>query len=179
MHAPARDPRYLRMVRRTLPAMDCTEFRALPPATGALDDDVGDAWRAHLAACRACEDVVLDLRVRGRGLDPALFPCVHLAHYAAHLCEQHDDPMACPDAAVVWVPRFREWGLPIRDGEAAAAFSYVVIRHCPWCGVAAPDSLRTEWHAELGRRGFRNPLAAWDELPEDFLSDAWWRALEL
>lgn len=158
--------------------MDCTEFRSLPLDTGARDDDTGDAWRAHLSQCRPCEDSVLDRRVRERGLDPAAFPCVHLAHHAAHRCERHEDAMTCPDATVVWVPRFREWGLPIRDGEGAAAFSYVVIRNCPWCGVAVPPSLRAAWHEELAHRGFRNPLATWDDLPEEFLSDTWWRERE-
>lgn len=154
--------------------MDCTDFRSRPLDTGGRDDDEGDAWRAHLAACRSCEDHVLAERVRERGHDPAGFPCVHLAFHATHVCANHDDPMQCPDATVVCAPRFREWGLPIRDAEGFAA-SYVVIRYCPWCAAPVPSSLRAEWHADLAARGFRNPLAAWDDLPEAYKTDAWWR----
>lgn len=158
--------------------MDCTAFRSLPADTAARDDDEGAAWRDHLSGCRGCEDFVLDRRVREAGLDPAAFPCIHLAHAAAHTCDEHDDPMACPHASVVWSPRFREWGLPIRDGDAASAYAYVVIHHCPWCGTALAPSLRAAWHEELARRGFANPLASWDQLPDEFRGDAWCRPAE-
>jgi hypothetical protein len=155
--------------------MDCAGFRDLPFDTGGRDDDQGDAWRAHLASCRACEAIVLAERVRAAGADPAAFPCVHLAFQATRVCELHDDPMDCPDAAVVHVARFREWGLPIRDGDAGTASSYLVIHHCPWCGIALAPSLRAEWHADLARRGFANPLAMWEQLPAAFRSGAWWQ----
>lgn len=155
--------------------MDCARFRQLFDALPAASDEDFDAWAEHERACRPCSDLWIAHKVRARGADPADWPCVHLAFQATHVCDTHPSAMDCPDAAVVWQPRFREWGLPIRDGDGASASSYLVIRHCPWCGAEVPPSLRAEWFAALAGRGFPNPLATWDDLPEEFLSDAWWR----
>jgi len=50
-------------------------------------------------------------------------------------CDIHDDPMDCPDALVVYRPKSREYGIPVRDGLNASASSAVQIRFCPWCGA--------------------------------------------
>lgn len=150
--------------------MDCETFRGLP-------DRPGDAaWAEHFERCRPCADGALARRVRDRGADPAWFPCVHLAEQATRTCATHDDPSDCPDAVVLHAPIFDEYGIPVRDGEGGAASSSVLIRNCPWCGVALPPSRRAAWFDALARRGFVNPLGAFDQLPEEFLSDAWWRA---
>lgn len=182
--------------------MRCDEFLALPLDLSELDDASAEAWQAHLAACRPCEDVYLGRLVRHRGADPADFPCVHVAERVTQECPHHDDPMDCPDAVVVWVAAFREWGLPVRDGDAhpgegegdagdggrgvagddrrrlGAATSYIVIRNCPWCGAALPPSLRAEWFRRLALLGVPNPGATPDDVPEAFRSDAWWREPE-
>ena len=156
--------------------MDCDRFRELFDTLPSATDEDFDGWAEHERTCRACSDARIEHKVRARGADPAAFPCVHLALQATHACVEHPDPRECPEAVVVYEPRFREWGLPIRGGaEGGGSFSYLVIRNCPWCGVEAPAGLRAEWFAALAGRGFPNPLATWDELPEAFLSDTWWR----
>lgn len=155
--------------------MDCTRFCSLFDSLPQATDEDFDAWAEHERTCRPCSDAWLEHKVRSRGADPSAFPCVHLATQATHECAEHEDPRDCPEALVVWEPRFREWGLPIR-GRDDGSFSYLVIRHCPWCGAAVEPSLRAEWHAELVSAGFANPLAAWDRLPDPYRSDAWWRA---
>ncbi|MFI5913017.1 DUF6980 family protein [Dactylosporangium sp. NPDC051541] len=78
------------------------------------------------------------------------------------------DPWDDPDVVVVYMPRFDEYGLPIRDGGT----SMVVIGFCPWCGARLPESRRDAWFDEMDRLG----LDPWeDELPEEYQSDAWWR----
>jgi hypothetical protein len=155
--------------------VDCTRFRELFDALPSASDEDFEAWAEHERTCRACSDAWIEHKVRSRGADPGAYPCVHLALQSTHTCPEHPDPRQCPEAVVVYEPRFREWGLPIRAAADADAFSYLVIRHCPWCGVAVPPSLRDAWHTELAHLGFPNPLAAWDDLPEAFLSDTWWR----
>ncbi|GAA3293073.1 hypothetical protein Dvina_43700 [Dactylosporangium vinaceum] len=77
------------------------------------------------------------------------------------------DPWDDPDVVVVYMPRFDEYGLPIRDGGT----SMVVIGYCPWCGARLPESRRDAWFDEMDRLG----LDPWeDELPEEFQTDAWW-----
>jgi hypothetical protein len=82
-----------------------------------------------------------------------------------------EDPWDDPDVVVVYMPRFDEYGLPVRDGGS----SMVVIGYCPWCGARLPESRRDAWFDEMDRLG----LDPWeDELPEQYHSDAWWRADE-
>jgi len=57
-------------------------------------------------------------------------------------CDQHPDPMDCPDLVVFYNPKFDEHGIPIRDGENGSAGSYVRIAYCPWCGARLPESTR-------------------------------------
>jgi hypothetical protein len=47
------------------------------------------------------------------------------------VCPDHPDLSDCPDSLIVYVDRLGEFGLRVHDGGS----SYVVIRHCPWCGA--------------------------------------------
>lgn len=69
-----------------------------------------------------------------------------------HCCEEMTQaafrPGAVEDAArdaearlVVYVPHFREYGLPIYDGGS----SYLLIKYCPWCGTRLPVSTADEY----------------------------------
>ncbi|GAA2342733.1 hypothetical protein GCM10010170_027070 [Dactylosporangium salmoneum] len=79
----------------------------------------------------------------------------------------YEDPWDDPDVVVVYVAKFDEYGLPIRDGGS----SMVVIGHCPWCAVRLPQSRRDAWFDEMDRQG----LDPWsDELPEQYRTDEWW-----
>ncbi|WP_432829202.1 DUF6980 family protein [Dactylosporangium sp. CA-092794] len=81
--------------------------------------------------------------------------------------DEEEDPWDDPDVVVVYLPKFDEYGLPVRDGGA----SVIVIGFCPWCGARLPQSRRDAWFDEMERLG----LDPWeDEVPEEYQSDAWW-----
>ncbi|MCO5998128.1 hypothetical protein NE234_32610 [Actinoallomurus sp. WRP9H-5] len=76
-------------------------------------------------------------------------------------CPTHLDPYDCPDAVVVYVPKFREYGLIVHDGGRSS----IVIDFCPWCGSRLPESRRDRWFDELEREGI-DPWA--DEVPAEY-----------
>ena len=50
-------------------------------------------------------------------------------------CDAHsDDPLACPDQLIYHTPVAGVAGIRVHDGGS----SFVVIAHCPWCGVKLP-----------------------------------------
>jgi len=72
------------------------------------------------------------------------------------------------ETAVVYIPKFREYGLPILDGGT----SFIAIVFCPWCGARLPDSLRNEWFDALEKHGL-DPDGG--DIPEKFVTDRWWK----
>lgn len=92
--------------------------------------------------------------------------CETMTRQANWSCDQHDDPFECPDALVLFSPRFQEYGLVIHDGGAA----FAGIDFCPWCGHRLPESRRDRWFDELEGRG----IDPWeDEVPPEFQDDRW------
>jgi len=71
------------------------------------------------------------------------------------------------ETAVVYIAKFREYGLPILDGGT----SFITIQFCPWCGARLPDSLRNKWFDSLEKLGLDVHTG---NIPEKFLSDRWW-----
>lgn len=76
-------------------------------------------------------------------------------------CEQHADPFECADSLVVYNEPFDEYGLAVHDGGA----SYVLIRHCPWCGGTLPEGRRDDW--------FDATENLPEPLPEKYFGAAW------
>ena len=72
------------------------------------------------------------------------------------------------EVTVVYVDRFREYGIRILDGGT----SFQEISFCSWCGCRLPDSLRDQWFDALERLGLEPGDAS---VPEEYLSDRWWR----
>ena len=99
------------------------------------------------------------------------WPETHVGEWAAGAC---CEPLAsqltdsCDDTAIVYVPRYRRFGLRVLDGGS----SYTVIKHCPFCGAAFPTSLVEQWFEELERLGIEDPR----EAPAELQSESWWRA---
>ncbi|WP_433208553.1 DUF6980 family protein [Dactylosporangium sp. CS-047395] len=82
--------------------------------------------------------------------------------------DRTEDPWDDPDVVVVYMPKFDEYGLPVRDGGS----SMVVIGFCPWCGSRLPESRRDAWFDAMERLG----VDPWeDDVPEEYLTDAWWK----
>lgn len=46
-----------------------------------------------------------------------------------HCCEDMTY-MVEEENSIVFVPRTKEYGVPIRDGGS----SFLVMKYCPWCG---------------------------------------------
>ena len=84
-----------------------------------------------------------------------------------HCCDEMVEAMADQESGVVYVPKFREYGLRISDGGS----SYRLIRICPWCGAKLPSSLRSDWFDALERMS----IDASDEkaIPEEYQDDTW------
>jgi hypothetical protein len=99
----------------------------------------------------------------------AKFCCEVMQRQAGHSCEQHPNPWDCPDALVIYISKFDEFGIVIHDG--GAAFSKIAF--CPWCGAKLPESRRDQWFDELERLRL-DPDS--DSLPHRFKSDEWYRA---
>lgn len=97
--------------------------------------------------------------------------CATMEQQIEYRCSMHPNPFDCPDNVVVYVPQYDEFGLVVRDGEDSRGDSFIEISHCPWCGTKLPESKRDRYYEELDARGI-DP--ADDEVPTEFLSDAWW-----
>ena len=93
--------------------------------------------------------------------------CADMAAALDHTCEQHADPFDCPDTLLVFHEIFGEYGLPIRDGGT----SYLVVKHCPFCGGRLADSARDAWFDAVEVVGLAD--AAFDQLPPRLRSSAW------
>jgi len=83
-----------------------------------------------------------------------------------HCCAKMADRLE-DTTAVVYIPKFREYGLPILDGGT----SFIAIQFCPWCGARLPDSLRDQWFDALETLGLTVDSV---NIPEKFISDRWW-----
>lgn len=93
--------------------------------------------------------------------------CAVMASQVTHSCDRCE-PGSCPDQLVVYLARFHEYGLPVRDEPRPTSF--VTIQWCPWCGTRLPESVRDAWFDELARRGLD---IVYDEIPEDMTTDEW------
>ena len=51
-----------------------------------------------------------------------------------------------------------------------------VMHYCPWCGKKIPCDLRDQWVKILEIEfGIIEPYLNRDKLPQEFLSDEWWK----
>jgi len=75
------------------------------------------------------------------------------------------------DRIVTYVPRLREYGIPVPDGGNSS----VLITFCPWCSQKLPPSLRSRWFETVEARGF-DPHS--EDIPKEFLTDYWWKSKE-
>ena len=78
--------------------------------------------------------------------------------------------IAQSDTPLIFVPKFREFGLRILDGGS----SYLVISFCPWCGKQLPSSMRDKWFDAIEELGL-NPENI--DSSSTFASDVWWKTI--
>ena len=84
-----------------------------------------------------------------------------------HCCDSMRRALTQESLSIIYLPKFREYGVPILDGGS----SFQEIQFCPWCGEKLPESLRDKWFDELEQL----ELEPGDEkVPKQYLSDQWW-----
>ena len=112
--------------------MSCAQFQRWEPQIFTVDfmNILHLQCGSHEQACTGCADWSKRRYLTERGVDPDAHPCLHVALYSLHQCEQHDTAWECPDTLLVQLED-GQFGLPIRDGGP----SYVPIDFCPWCGI--------------------------------------------
>lgn len=145
--------------------MTCDEFRErFSPIAGATEDFLG--CMRHVRECTSCGDYMAAVELERKGVDLSRYPCVHMARSATFECEQHPDVRNCPDAIVIYDPRFDQYAIN------APAPAVSAIRFCPWCGAGLPDRSR-EWLRELEQLGFDDPYG--QPIPARYYTDEWYR----
>lgn len=69
---------------------------------------------------------------------------------------------------VHYFKRFDEYTLPDSDTTG------ILLCFCPWCGKKLPESKRQRWFEELDALGIAFSLFETEQVPPEYLSDAWW-----
>lgn len=128
------------------------------------------AYVEHMETCLSCGDWFKYQQVLSRKINPADYPCIHMAFYATDVCEIHQDPWECQSCAVVFIEQYDEYGIPIRDGSN----TYWKIENCPWCGTRLPESKRELWYRTLLGMGI-DPFDPQAKIPPAFQSKRWFQ----
>ncbi len=128
------------------------------------------AYSDHMQDCHSCRDWFQTEQLTEWKVDPNMYPCIHMAFHANLQCGNHEDPRDCPSILVIYLEHYDEYGIPSRDGGE----SYWKIDHCPWCGIALPDSKREQWMRKLRALGF-DPIKDIDRVPEIYKTSRWYR----
>lgn len=85
-----------------------------------------------------------------------------------HACERMRVALDAQLGAVRYLPKFREYGIPLLEDRGTSVLS---ISFCPFCGAALPGSVRDDWFDRLEALG----LEPGDEgIPHDMQTDEWW-----
>lgn len=88
-----------------------------------------------------------------------------------HCCGQMQSMLDFNEIGLVYISKYREYGLDYRDGGSALQ----IIYFCPWCGVELPKSLRNEWFDRLESIGI-DPLDV--NVPAKYTTSDWWLELQ-
>ena len=86
-----------------------------------------------------------------------------------HCCDEMRTAVSDEANSIVFVPKFREYGIRVLDGGT----SYLVIKYCPWSGAKLPESKRAEWFDAIERLGL-DPINE-ESIPEQFKTANWYR----
>lgn len=84
-----------------------------------------------------------------------------------HCCSEMELHINNNELAIVFIPKFREYGVSYQDGGS----SFQLIRYCPWCGCRLPDSIRDLWFKKIEVMGLEPDDP---QMPPSFLSDEWY-----
>jgi hypothetical protein len=111
--------------------------------------------------------------------------CAPLTEALDFRCDVHASPFQCGDYDFVFNEVFNETGIIHRAYEG----TYMLLRHCPFCGRKKAPSARMRWEKQLTTMGFdlfgerfaklnarkRSYTKTWRAMgvPEPYLSAAW------
>jgi len=105
--------------------------------------------------------------------DPSEYCCDFIEQQLDGNCrnrEHHSTGTAqCPDQVICYSAKLREYSI------SPIGLPAYIIHFCPSCGKEFPRELRDEWFDELKTL----EIDPWDDqelIPEEFKSDAWWKA---
>ena len=58
------------------------------------------------------------------------------------------------EQSIIFLPEFREYGVPILDGGG----SFLQMSFCPWCGKKLPENMRSEkwWQEKMADNSAEN-----------------------
>ena len=83
-------------------------------------------------------------------------------------CEQMRHAIESEEVPILYIPKYREFGIRILDGGT----SYIVLEFCPRCGAKLPKSLRDAWFDALEQRGI-DPTGS--NIPPEFTDERWYQ----
>lgn len=82
-------------------------------------------------------------------------------------CETMRVALADPTIPLVFIPKFREYGIRVLDGGT----SYIAMKYCPWCRRKLPSSLRDQWLKRIRKLGFE---PGDKKIPSKYLDASWY-----
>jgi len=85
-----------------------------------------------------------------------------------HCCENMNTFITEGEVDIVYIPKFREYGISYLDGGT----SIQTIIFCPWCGVRLPESLRNKWYDIIFDELELEPDDP--NIPAEYLTDKWY-----
>lgn len=83
-------------------------------------------------------------------------------------CAEMQTHLTYGEVAIVYLPKFREFGILYFDGGTSKQCIY----YCPWCGKKLPESVADEWFETIWNLGLEPDSP---DVPKEFLTDEWWK----
>lgn len=93
--------------------------------------------------------------------------CLKMRKAVNFSCDIHKNIYDCPDALIIYSPKFDEYGIIIHDGGT----SNILIKFCPFCGKKLPNSKRNKWFNKMEKLGIDINN---DKIPKIYLNYGWW-----
>lgn len=94
------------------------------------------------------------------------------SYQGPYCCLTMDAELSGDDAVLYYSPRYREYGVKIPKSTGG-----VLMDYCMFCGKKLPFSVSDEWFEILKKEyGLERPLTAdKKKVPQEFLTDEWWK----
>jgi hypothetical protein len=91
-----------------------------------------------------------------------------------HCCNIMEEYATHKNASLEYSPETRAYDLLLHDNSPGTRQP---ILYCPWCGTKLPKDLGEEWaemvEKELGLKSVWD--IEWNEIPDKYKTDEWWK----